>query len=143
MSGFLFSYYRPWEDNSNLVSSWLDYAKDQSRARMIGLQVSKQTGLEVGKYVIAATGMQIQSMNRAVTILGAKFDVLFDIQEKINSLLERSIEQLSFLNRRMDLQIEQQRFVFYCVKDYYIYHTLLLHLDFHKFYNKLIFFLHP
>ena len=130
---FIFGYWRPWKENSNLFDSYLDYRKDTS--------LVKYGADTVGKYINEASKEQVnaikelgigfeQEMNvisDQITDLGTGVkdvvDVVKDVGTKIKEL-EKSNNQglniisnrllninnsLNFINRNLDIQIEQQR----------------------------------
>lgn len=91
---FVFGYYRPWKENSNLFDSYLDYSKDVSLA--------KYGADTVGKYINQASKQQVQAINQLGQAIGRGMNVLSNQMSDIN-------ETLVFLNRNMDVQIEQQK----------------------------------
>ena len=90
----VFSYWRPWKENSNLFDSYLDYTKDTTLA--------KYGADTVGNYIKQTSKEQVQSINRLGDDIGRGLDVLSDQLSDI-------YDSLSFLNRNMDIQIEQQK----------------------------------
>ena len=91
---FVFGYWRPWKENSNLFDSYLDYSKDVSLA--------KYGADTVGKYIHQASKQQVQAINQLGQAIGRGMNVLSNQMSDIN-------EALVFLNRNMDVQIEQQK----------------------------------
>ena len=91
---YIFGYWRPWKENSNAVDSYLDYAKDVSLA--------KYSADVVGNYINEASEEQIQAINDLGEIIGEGMEVLSSQLTDIN-------DNLRFLNRNMDIQIEQQK----------------------------------
>lgn len=84
---FIFGYWRPWKENSNLIDSYLDYARDTS--------LVKYGADTLGKYIQTASKDQIAAVKSLeLNILGG-LDV-------IN-------HSLNFINRNLDIQIEQQK----------------------------------
>ncbi len=113
---FIFGYWRPWNENSNSIDSYLDYTKDVSLA--------KYGADTVGKYIEHASDEQIieirqlgekigLGMNVLSNQLGDKIDLKINILS--NQLAEISTElsdissELNFLNRNIDILIEQQK----------------------------------
>ena len=90
----VFSYWRPWKENSNVFDSYLDYTKDTTLA--------KYGADTVGNYIKQTSKEQVQSINRLGDDIGRGLDVLSDQLSDI-------YDSLSFLNRNMDIQIEQQK----------------------------------
>jgi hypothetical protein len=90
---FVFGYWRPWQESSNLFDSYLDYVKDA--------QLVKYGADTVGKYITQASKEQINAINKLGKSIGRGFDVLSDQMSDIN-------QNLIFLNRNVDVLIEQQ-----------------------------------
>ena len=91
---FVFGYWRPWKENSNLTDSYLDYRKD--------LSLAKYGADTVGKYINQASKEQVQAINHLGQAIGRGMNVLSNQMSDVNYTL-------SFLNRNMDVQIEQQK----------------------------------
>jgi len=91
---FTFGYWRPWKENSNLFDSYLDYAKDVS--------LTKYGADTVGSYINQASQEQVQAINQLGQAIGRGMNVLSNQMSDIN-------KTLVFLNRNMDIQIEQQK----------------------------------
>jgi hypothetical protein len=91
---YVFGYWRPWKENSNFFDSYLEYAKDTSLA--------KYGADTVGKYINQASKMQVQAINQLGQAIGRGMNVLSNQMSDIN-------ETLVFLNRNMDVQVEQQK----------------------------------
>lgn len=91
---FVFNYWRPWNENSNLFESYLDYKKDTS--------LVKYAADTIGKYASQASSEQIKVINR----LGYTLDA--GINQVSNQISEAN-QSLSFLNRNIDILIEQQK----------------------------------
>jgi hypothetical protein len=91
---FVFGYWRPWKENSNLIDSYLDYARDTS--------LVKYGADTVGKYINQASKEQVQAINQLGQAIGRGMNVLSNQLSDIN-------ETLIFLNRNLDIQIEQQK----------------------------------
>jgi tetratricopeptide (TPR) repeat protein len=91
---FIFGYWRPWKDNSNFNDSWFDYARDTS--------LVKYGADTVGTYINQASKEQVQAINHLGQAIGRGLNVLSNQMSDVN-------ESLSFLNRNIDIQIEQQK----------------------------------
>jgi hypothetical protein len=91
---FAFGYWRPWKENSNLFDSFLDYAKDVS--------LIKYGADTVGTYINQASKEQIQAINELGQAIGRGMNILSNQMADIN-------QSLGFINRNMDIQIEQQK----------------------------------
>ena len=91
---FTFGYWRPWKDNSNMIDSYLDYTKDVS--------LVKYGADTVGNYINQASKEQVQAVNQLGQAVGRGMNILSNQMSDVN-------DSLSFLNRNMDIQIEQQK----------------------------------
>jgi tetratricopeptide (TPR) repeat protein len=91
---FTFGYWRPWKENSNMFDSYLNYAKDVSLA--------KYGADTVGTYINQAAKEQVQAINNLGQAIGKGLNVLSRQMSDIN-------DSLLFLNRNIDIQIEQQK----------------------------------
>jgi hypothetical protein len=91
---FVFGYWRPWKENSNLFDSYLDYARDTS--------LVKYGADTVGKYINQASNEQVQAINHLGQAIGMGMNGLSNQMSDVN-------ESLVFLNRNIDIQIEQQK----------------------------------
>lgn len=91
---FVFGYWRPWKENSNLFDSYLDYSRDTS--------LVKYGADTVGQYINQASKEQVQVINKLGQAIGRGMNILSNQMSDIN-------ENLFFLNRNMDVQIEQQK----------------------------------
>jgi hypothetical protein len=91
---FVFGYWRPWNENSNLFESYLDYSRDTS--------LVKYGAETVGNYINQASKEQVYAINQLGQDIGRGMNVLSNQMSDIN-------ETLVFLNRNMDVQIEQQK----------------------------------
>ena len=91
---FVFGYWRPWKENSDLFDSYLDYRIDTS--------LVKYGADTVGSYINQASKEQVKAINQLGQAIGRGMDVLSNQMSDIN-------ETLVFLNRNMDIQVEQQK----------------------------------
>jgi tetratricopeptide (TPR) repeat protein len=91
---FVFGYWRPWKENSNLFDSYLNYSRDTS--------LVKYGADTVGQYINQASKEQVKAINQLGQVIGRGMNVLSNQMSDIN-------ETLIFLNRNMDVQIEQQK----------------------------------
>jgi hypothetical protein len=91
---FAYGYWRPWKENSNLFDSYLDYTKDKS--------LVKYGADTVGEYINQASKEHVQAINQLGQVIGRGMYVLSSQMDDINS-------SLGFLNRNLDIQIEQQK----------------------------------
>lgn len=84
---FVFGYWRPWKENSNLIDSYLDYSKDTS--------LVKYGADTIGKYINQASKEQVFAIkNLQASVLGG---------------LDIVNQTLNFINRNLDIQLEQQK----------------------------------
>jgi tetratricopeptide (TPR) repeat protein len=91
---FVFGYWRPWKDNSNVIDSYLDYSRD--------ISLVKYGADTVGNYINQASKEQVQAINQLGQVIGRGMNVLSNQMSDVN-------DSLGFLNRNMDIQIEQQK----------------------------------
>lgn len=91
---FVFGYWRPWNENSNLTESYLNYVKDVSLVKY-GADV-------VGKYVKEASQEQVNAISKLGNKIGSGFDMLSNRLDDVN-------EELRFLNANTEILIEQQK----------------------------------
>ena len=91
---FVFGYWRPWKENSNLFESYLDYRRDTS--------LVKYGADTVGQYINQASKEQVKAINQLGQAIGRGMNVLSNQMSDIN-------KSLIFLNRNIDIQIEQQK----------------------------------
>ena len=90
---FVFGYWRPWNENANAIESYLDYTKDVSLA--------KYGADTVGQYIQQASQAQIDAINSLGNVIGQGLE---DVSEQLSEINVT----LSFINRNLDLVIEQQ-----------------------------------
>jgi tetratricopeptide (TPR) repeat protein len=84
---FVFGYWRPWKDNANLVDSYLDYTRD--------ISLAKYGADTIGKYINESSKEQVLAIkNLEANIMGG---------------LNIVNQTLTFINRNLDIQIEQQK----------------------------------
>lgn len=112
---FLFGYWRPWNESSDVIASYLDYTKDVSLARY-----GSDT---IGRYIAQASKEQVQAITKVGDSLGVGFSQLSAgmsaIDSKVSEINGQLLaiddklmaiqDKLGFLNRNMELSIEQQR----------------------------------
>ena len=113
---FVFGYWRPWKENSNLFDSYLNYARDTSLVKYgadtIGKyinyaskeqsQVINQASKEQVRAIEQANQKQVQAIYKLGEEIGRGINILSNQMSDIN-------EELFFINRNMDIQIEQQK----------------------------------
>ena len=105
---FVFGYWRPWKENSDLFESYLNYSRDTT--------LVKYGADTVGQYINQASKEQVKAINQLGQAIGKGMNVLSnqmsDIGRGMNVLSNQMSdinETLVFLNRNMDIQIEQQK----------------------------------
>ena len=122
----VFGYWRPWNENSNLFESYIDYVRDTS--------LVKYSADTVGKYINQASKEQVKAINQLGQAIGKGMNVFSDqitevsegigalnqslnmgirmVSDKlsvISSQLDNVNAKLYFINRNLDIQIEQQK----------------------------------
>ncbi len=85
--GFVLGYWRPWDANSDILTSYLDYTRDASLA--------KYAANVVGQYILQAGKEHVRAINQ--------------LSNRLSSQLSSIDSKLSRLNRNMELVLEQQR----------------------------------
>ena len=98
---FMFGYWRPWNENVNIFDSYLNYVKDTS--------LVKYGADTIGNYISQASNKQIEAINdlgREIGLLGNAIEIgMHDISNKLLNIND----ELVFLNRNVDILIEQNR----------------------------------
>jgi hypothetical protein len=98
---FTFGYWRPWNENVNIFDSYLNYVKDTS--------LVKYGADTVGSYISQASNKQIEAINnlgRDIGLIGNAIEVgMYDISNKLLNIND----ELVFLNRNVDILVEQNR----------------------------------
>jgi hypothetical protein len=89
-----FGYWRPWKEDSNFFDSYLDYVRDTS--------LVKYGADTVGSYINQASKEQVQAISELGQAIGRGMNALSNQMSDIN-------DSLIFLNRNLDIQIEQQK----------------------------------
>ena len=118
--GFLLSYWRPWDENSNLVDSWGNYLRDTSlaeySAERIGEHIKRASREQIeaietaSKKQVYTTAQAAKMQTMAMVKIGAvQVEAIQKAAKMIGYQLEDTNKELDFLNRRMDIVIEQQR----------------------------------
>ena len=112
----IFGYWRPWNENSSRFNSYLDYVKDTS--------LVKYGADMVGHYIQSASKEQIASINKLGSELSYGLNVvsyltLMNTSKTVGAIeklenntineLQKNREELTFINRKLDLQLEQQK----------------------------------
>ena len=89
-----FGEWRPWKEDTNLFDSYLDYVRDTS--------LVKYGADTIGNYINQASKEQIKSIDNLGQAIGRGMNVLSNQMSDIK-------DSLIFLNRNIDIQIEQQK----------------------------------
>ena len=106
---FFLSYWRPWNEDSSFIDSWGDYLRNTQLVKygadMIGdfikqashenVRAIQEASDKQVRVTVAAAQAQIKAIREAATMIGFKLDAVTD--------------ELRFMNRRMDIALEQQR----------------------------------
>ena len=98
---FVFGYWKPWKENSNAFESYVEYSRD--------LALTKYGADTFGNYVRQSSKEHILAINQLGNEIGRGINI---ISNKIDSISEELIEinsSLRFINRNLDIQIEQQK----------------------------------
>ncbi len=106
---FLLSYWRPWNEDASFVDSWGDYLRN---TELVEYGVDK-----IGKKIQRAAQDQIYAVQQAAMmqvfankkIAEVQIQAIQKAATMIGSQLQGVNKGLDFLNRRMDIVIEQQR----------------------------------
>lgn len=91
---FAFGYWRPWKEDSNVFDSYLDYVKDTS--------LIKYGADTVGTYINQASSKQVSVINKLSRELTSGLDIISNQLNYVN-------QNLFFINKNLDVLIEQQR----------------------------------
>lgn len=91
---FYLGYWRPWKEDVNLFNSYLDYIKDVS--------LVKYNADTIGKYINEASQENLRAINNLGASIGRGMNIL---SNQINHV----VENLHFLNKKIDISIEQQK----------------------------------
>ena len=113
---FLLSYYRPWDENSRFVDSWGDYIRDKTMteygASLVGSQI-KEASREQINAIRQASELQIaaiDSQTKEMKLIGDSHNLAIrQAAEDIGFNIAEVKEELSILNRRIDISREQLR----------------------------------
>ncbi len=113
---FIFGYWRPWNENSSLINSYLDYVKDTTLAKY-GADM-------VGRYIQSASKEQVEAVNKvgknicqgidSLSILtinntNKTVEAIQSLEQHLKSSFADTVNELKFINRNLDIQIEQQK----------------------------------
>ena len=105
---FVLGYWRPWKDNSNFIDSYLDYRKDVSLAKY-GADI-------VGKYISQSSKDQISAINKlnntfqsGISLISDQLGLVSNQINVVSNKLNKVNDSLLFLNRNMDILIEQHK----------------------------------
>ena len=124
---FVFGYWRPWKEDANVFDSYLDYTRDVSLmkygAEVVGTYINEASAGQI-KAINQASTDQIRAINKASkeqieAISQASKEQLEAINQLgreigrgMNVLSNHMVDinnELHFLNRNVDIQIEQQK----------------------------------
>ena len=87
-------YWVPWSEKGNLVDSYRQYVKDAS--------LLKYGADTIGQYINQASYEQVNAINQLGQKIGRGLNILSNQMSQVN-------ENLVFLNKNIDIQIEQQK----------------------------------
>jgi tetratricopeptide (TPR) repeat protein len=92
---FTLGYWRPWNENSNYFDSYCNYIRD--------ISLEKYGADVLGNYISHASEKQVRAIEK--------------MREELGKELHNISKELNFINRKLDLQIEQQRLSNILLKD--------------------------
>lgn len=109
---FFLSYWRPWDENSSFIDSWGNYLRDSS---LVDYGVDR-----IGDHIREASREQIFAIEQQTNAINTQTEIISkigkaqikEIQNAANHIGLRISEvrqELSSLNRKMDISLEQQR----------------------------------
>lgn len=113
---FAFNYWRPWKEGSSVIDSYLDYRKD--------ISLVKYGADTVGKYIQSASKEQVNAINKVGHDIGKGLNILSyitiestnqtvnainNLGAQIEDIFSKTNDSLTFINRKIDIQIEQQK----------------------------------
>jgi hypothetical protein len=113
---FAFNYWRPWKEGSSVIDSYLDYRKD--------ISLVKYGADTVGKYIQTASKEQVNAINKVGNDIGRGLNILSfltientnqtvnainNLGSQIENIFSKTNDSLTFINRKIDIQIEQQK----------------------------------
>ena len=91
---FNMTYWRPWNEESNLFESYFDYVRDTS--------LQEYNARIIGSYIAQSTSKQVDAINNLADRLGFGLNI---ISWQLNKLNDSS----NLINKKLDLQLEQQK----------------------------------
>lgn len=107
---FVFGYWRPWNENSNLFDSYLNYNKDTSLAKYSADTIGNYINKASKQQVLAIKNLEanllggLNIVNESLTFINRNLDLLYE-QHKLSNLL---LENISKLLRVPDSEKERQ-----------------------------------
>lgn len=94
-------YWKPWRENADFNSSWLDYKKD--------VTLAKYTADSIGQYIAQANNNQVNAINDVGKKIGLGLNVMSSKLDTIGFQLGSIESEIGIVNQNLELQIEQQR----------------------------------
>ena len=94
-------YWKPWREDANLISSWMDWLKDVKKA--------EYSAALVGQYINEASKDQIVAINQLADKVGNGFNIIGNKLDQVNDNLLKIDKSIDILNRKADLLLEEQR----------------------------------
>ena len=91
---FNMTYWRPWNEESNLFESYFDYVRDTS--------LQEYNARIIGSYISQSTIKQVDAINNLADRLGFGLNI---ISWQLNKLNDSS----NLIHKKLDLQLEQQK----------------------------------
>lgn len=103
---FGITYYRPWDENANLLDSWCDYLKD--------VGVAKYNADLIGSHLREALDHTANQINGSIE---KQTEAIQEAARGVNLELGRISDELYGVNQRLSLSLEQQRLSNFLLKD--------------------------
>ena len=98
---FVLGYWRPWDEKSNYLDSYLNYLKD--------VTLAKYTANTVGQYITRASEKHVAVVNKLGAQVGLGFKVLSSELNQLNKQVGNINKGIAILNQKAELQLQQQR----------------------------------
>jgi hypothetical protein len=97
---FVYGYWRPWNENSNLIESYLDYNRDMS--------LQNYNADIIGNYIQNASKEHLKIISEVGYNIGSKLDKITNEINLTNKFLENINQEIYFVNRSLDRLVNQQ-----------------------------------
>ncbi len=97
---FVYGYWRPWNENSNLIESYLDYNRD--------ISLQNYNADIIGNYIQNVSKEHLKIISEVGYNIGSKLDKISNEINLTNKFLENINQEIYFVNRSLDRLINQQ-----------------------------------